>query len=74
MNKLREIFNTTGIPALYQAFREHTREVRRAQDDFQRRIQWIADNEGLNVLEENMKKEDEVRRRHFWSQFRGPRR
>jgi hypothetical protein len=73
MKNLRESFNATGIPALYQAFREHTREVRREQKNFQRRIQWIADNEGLDKLEEKMDKEDQIRRRQFWNQFRGPR-
>ena len=59
---LREIYNATGIPDMIEAVRAHTREVRRAQENFQRQKQWIVDNEGLDGLEARERREKEARK------------
>lgn len=72
MKKLHEIFKASGIPGLYQAFREHAREVRQAQDDFQNRIQRIGDEKGLDAVDAEMKKEAAERRAIMLRKLRGP--
>jgi len=59
---LREIYNATGIPDMIEGIRAHTREVRREQENFQRRLEWIVANEGLDGLEAREKREKEARR------------
>lgn len=72
-DKLSAFYQATGIPGLRAAFREHAREVRKAQDDFQNRIQNIADTKGLDAVDETMKEEAAQRRKNFWQKIkRGP--
>jgi hypothetical protein len=58
----KDVADATGASRLYADWKAHTAEVRRAQENFQRQMQWKVDNHGLQRLEEDEKRAREARR------------
>ncbi|MBU0800305.1 MAG: hypothetical protein KKA05_04810 [Alphaproteobacteria bacterium] len=58
----RDFMDASGISGLIADVRAHTKEVRRAQEDFQRQMQWTVDNKGLDGLEAQEKRARDARR------------